>query len=100
MPKKDMGSEEDAAAPAGSTPKGAEAGMPAMADTMSCMTDGDCKMFDSMCGSCRCLVMNLQTSPPGCSVPEVMCVVAPCLDKRPVCSSGKCALKDMSPNSI
>ena len=94
--------DEDASAPPGMErdDKGSQPGMPAMPASNACMTDSDCKTFDSMCGSCRCLVMSKQTEPPGCSEPTVMCVVAPCLNKRAVCKSNMCALKDVSPNSI
>lgn len=101
MPK-DMGmmnTDEDAAAPGNANePKEADPGMPM--NTLACSTDSDCKTFDSMCGSCRCLVLSKQTQPPGCGEPAIMCVVAPCLNKVAVCSSSMCTLKDVGPNSI
>lgn len=91
--------EQDASAPNPPGPMRAGAGTRAAPD-LTCSTDAACKTFDSMCGACRCLILPAQMEPPACTEPEVACLIAPCLDKRAVCSNAMCALQDQGPNAM
>jgi len=70
------------------------------APDLSCSADSACKTVDSTCGSCRCLILPAAMEPPACTGPKVTCIVAPCLNKRAVCSSAMCALQDEGPNAM
>lgn len=68
------------------------------APDLGCSADSACKALDSTCGSCRCLLLPAQMEPPPCTGPKVTCLVAPCLNKRAVCSDAMCALQDDGPS--
>ena len=89
---------EDAAAPNPPDPMRSEPNT--AAPDLACNADSACKTVDSMCGSCRCLILPAQMQPPACMGPQVACLVAPCLDKRAVCSNAMCALQDEGPNAM
>jgi hypothetical protein len=75
--------------------------MPGMPEAvnLACDADADCKAVDSSCGSCRCLILPAQMEAPTCTGPKVTCVIAPCRNKRAICSNAMCALKDEGPNT-
>ncbi|MET0386645.1 MAG: hypothetical protein ABW321_11830 [Polyangiales bacterium] len=93
--KPDSGASAPSEAP--STPSSPDAGTPAQAPTTppvraagSCTSHAECKLYDDMCGSCRCLAFRTDEQPPECTQNKVECVVAPCRNKRAMCVTGKC----------
>jgi hypothetical protein len=94
------GAKAPAAADAGPPdPMRSEPSTPPAPD-LSCSADSACKAVDSTCGSCRCLILPAGMEPPACTGPKVTCIVAPCLNKRAVCSGAMCALQDEGPNAM
>jgi hypothetical protein len=60
-----------------------------------CTSANDCKLFASYCSTaaCKCLPLNKNDPNPICGGQIIQCLIAPCLNKTPVCSdAGTCAV--------
>lgn len=60
-----------------------------------CNSANDCKLFASYCStaSCKCLPLSKGDPNPVCNGQIVQCLIAPCLNKFPVCTdAGTCAV--------
>jgi hypothetical protein len=57
-----------------------------------CRADVDCRTVSFMCTGCDCLALGRSEREPVCPGPGVQCLVDPCLNKKAVCSAGKCLI--------
>ena len=65
--------------------------------TAGCQQDTDCKTFSSYCDGCSCLALPVNAPTPKCEGKKVACVADPCMTKRVVCQTGRCALQNKPP---
>jgi hypothetical protein len=61
-----------------------------------CRTDSDCRTVGFMCTGCDCLALGTGDPEPVCSGPGVQCFADPCLNKKAVCTAGRCAIAPAS----
>jgi hypothetical protein len=61
-----------------------------------CRSDSDCRAFAFMCTGCDCLALGPGDPEPMCPGPGVQCFADPCLNKKAVCTGGRCAIASAS----